>query len=655
MCGIAGIYSFMRDLKIDINLLQEMTQRIRHRGPNDEGFMLIDSRDGGFRSFCGSDSAQAVKKSYPACDPGCAARLGFGFRRLPTLELSESGHQPMTDAELGLAIIFNGEIYNHRQLRRDLEALNYRFFSHSDTEVILKAYHAWGEDCVHRFNGMWAFSIWDAHRQSLFLSRDRFGIKPLYYAHDRDFFYWASEIKQILAAPIDRDQNKAMIWRSMKVNAMIVYDDETYWHSVKALKPGHNILLDSSGMQIKEYYSLDPNTFQSSKLSFDKATARYRELFLESLNLQLQSDVEVAASLSGGLDSGAIVSMTAPRLDYLLRTFSTYYDADPALDERAYIEIIAANSNIQTNYIAPTAQNALDWWEKASYLNDLPIGSGFVSQYALMKSVHEAGIRVLLSGQGSDEMSAGYRHAVYRYYADLLRGMKLGRFGREIRHLLREDPLSSISNLGKITLSAAMPESRLYLLEAQRYRFEAFNEDFYTEAVLDADGKLMGKISDVKGSRLSSFLLNMMHNTSLGTLLHFEDRMSMAHSVESRVPFLDHRLVEFVFSLPSEYKIRPPLRKVIHRAALRDYVPKEISMRRDKGIFGSPFHSTWMRGELKPYIRDILFSTEFRSRGIWNLPLIHERWQKFVAGRNEDAEMLYNVVSLELWHRAFAG
>jgi asparagine synthase (glutamine-hydrolysing) len=654
MCGIAGIYSLNQTQKIDLEVLQEMTRRVRHRGPNDEGLLAIDIPRQRVQAWSGKDSTATVKSLYPRCDPAYPAQLGLGFRRLPIVELSESGHQPMYDAELGLALVFNGEIYNHPELRRELEAKGYSFFSGSDTEVILKAYHAWGEACVQHLIGMWAFSLWDLFNQSLFLSRDRFGIKPLYYALDHDFLYWGSEIKQMLAAPISRAQNHAMIWRSMKVNAMMVYDDETYWQEIKALKPGHNLLLDGSGMQIKEYYALDPQSFEQCTLSFDQATARYRELFLDSLQMHLRGDVEIAAALSGGLDSSAIACMAAPTLSYPLQTFSTYYEDDPALDERAYIEIIAAKSNIRTNYIAPRADDALSWWQRATYLNDLPIASGFVSQYALMQKVHEAGMRVLLSGQGSDEMSGGYRHASYRYFADLLRGLKVGRFGRDMGHFLQANPLKSLGNLGKIALSVALPESRLYALEARSYRFEPFSKEFCAEARQSAEGNFMSQISDLPGSRLSSFLFNMMQSTSLLTLLHFEDRMSMAHSVESRVPFLDHRLVEFVFSLPSVYKIQPPLRKVIHRAALRDCVPQEIAARKDKGIFGSPFYRLWMSGELKHYIQDILYSPEFRNRGIWDLPRIHNRWQRFLSGSDNHAEMLYNVVSLELWHRSFA-
>lgn len=649
MCGIAGIFSLKGDIPIDVSLLQIITDRVAHRGPYDEGFLLPQLGTDKVLAFCGKDSPEAVQQKIPRLNPSLKSRIGFGFRRLPTLDLQESGHQPMYDPELKLMIVFNGEIYNHFELRAELQGLGYVFFSSSDTEVLLKAYHAWGDGFLHRLNGMWAFAIWDPTNDRLFCARDRYGIKPFYYAKAAGMLYFGSEMKQLLACPIDKSHNNAMIWRSMKINAMMVYGEETYWQAIHALMPGHTMVVQNGDIIIKEYYSLDIQSFESSQLTFLEAQEKYRELFLDSLKLQTRSDVEVAASLSGGMDSSAIVCNASTYLPYKMRTFSTYYAEDPALDERSWIELIAAYTGCQANFIAPTADDAIAWWDKATYLNDLPLASGFVSQFALMKTVHENGIRVLLSGQGSDEISGGYFHASYRYYADLLRSLRLKKFGREIPAMLSTNILQSLARIGKIGLSTAMPESALYRLEFQHYRFDPFNKDFRQNAALNHG--ILDRISDIPASRLTNFLYNMMRNTSIQTLLHFEDRMSMGNSVESRVPFLDHRLVELVFTLPSEYKIKPPMQKVIHREAMKDIVPREIYERRDKGIFSSPFYRKWMRDELTGYIRDIIYSKEFRQRGIWQLDLIHEKWQGFQKGKMADAEMLFNVIALETWAR----
>lgn len=653
MCGISGIYCYQADKSIDFALLKGMTDRIVHRGPDDEGYLLADVKSGKIYSYCGEDSPSDVKSHMCFHQREDIAQLGFGFRRLPTLELHESGHQPMYDQELGVAIIFNGEIYNHTELRTELETLGYSFFSHSDTEVLLKAYHAWGEDFLHRLNGMWSFAIWDIPARKLFCSRDRYGIKPFYYAVQDGVLYWGSEIKQLLLAPISKTLNQAMIWRSMKINALMVYNDETYWQSVHCLLPGHKLIVQNAQIRIEEYYHLDVENFGKSRISFVDAVQHYRELFLDSLKLQLRSDVEVAASLSGGMDSSAIVCSAIGLVDYRLQTFSTYYEDDPALDERPWIKKIALSTGVRSHYIAPQASDAIAWWDHATYLNDLPLASGFVSQFALMKSTHEHGVRVLLSGQGSDEISGGYRHATYRYYADQLRSLKLGRFAKEIPAFWDRNILKSMGKLGKIGLSTMLGESRLYDLEFRAYRFEPFSPDFIQQAKAQCDQGMLSKIQDIPGSRLSNFLYNMMRNTSIQTLLHFEDRMSMGNSVEGRVPFLDHRLVDLVFSLPSEYKIQPPYRKVIHRKAMQPFVPESIAKRKDKGIFSSPFYSRWMRGELKHFFEDIIYSPELRRRGIWNTKKIHNKWQGYLAGRDADAEMLFNVIALEKWARQF--
>ncbi|HPI25665.1 MAG: asparagine synthase (glutamine-hydrolyzing) [Candidatus Cloacimonetes bacterium] len=653
MCGISGIYCYQADRSVDFALLKGMTDRIVHRGPDDEGYLLADVTSGKIYSYCGEDSPGELKGHMCLHQREDVAQLGFGFRRLPTLELHESGHQPMYDRELGLAIIFNGEIFNHHELREELQTKGYRFFSHSDTEVIIKAYHAWGEDALKRLNGMWAFAIWNIKARKLFCSRDRYGIKPFYYAIQEGVLYWGSEMKQLLLCPIPKTLNKAMIHRSLKINALMVYDDETYWQSVHCLLPGHKLIVQNGKIEISEYYHLDIENFEKNPISFDDAVQQYRELFLDSLKLQTRSDVEVAASLSGGMDSSAIVCSAKALLDYPMQTFSTYYDDDPALDERKWIARIAQHTGVNTHYIAPTAKNAIDWWDHATYLNDLPLASGFVSQYALMKSTHEQGIRVLLSGQGSDEISGGYRHATYRYYADLLRGLQFSRFYREIPAFMDKSISRSLGNIAKIGLSTFAPESRLYNLEFKAYRFEPFSDDFIDQANAQSGDGILSHIHDIEGSRLTNFLYNMMRNTSIQTLLHFEDRMSMGNSVEGRVPFLDHRLVDFVFSLPSEYKIKPPYRKVIHREAMKSCVPEAVAQRKDKGIFSSPFYSKWMRGELKPFVQEIIHSPQFRNRGIWNVTKIHDKWQGYLAGKDHNAEMLFNVIALEVWARQF--
>jgi asparagine synthase (glutamine-hydrolysing) len=505
---------------------------------------------------------------------------------------------------------------------------------------------------VEHFNGMWAFAIWDAKHKKLFCSRDRYGIKPFYYAIANNFLYWGSEMKQLLCAPIEKSLNKAMIWRSMKINALMVYEDETYWQQIHNLLPGHSLIVVNGTAELKEYYHLDVEGFEKSNLCFEDAVAEYRRIFLDSIALQMRSDVEIGATLSGGMDSSAIVCSAVEHTHKPLQSFSSFYADTPALDERQWIDLIVQQTKGKSHLVSPNASDAQEWWAKATYINDLPIAAGFVSQYAVMQKAHTEGIKVLLSGQGSDELNGGYRHAAYRYFADQLRNLQLVKLRQELPGYLKDAKWSAkLGNLGKIGLSAMLTESALYHLEFNYYRFEPFNESFTSQAKQESNERILARIGNLKTSRMSNFLFNMMHSTSIQTLLHFEDRISMANSVESRVPFLDHRLVDLVFSLPSEFKSKPPQTKLLHRAAIKDSIPEAVYNRKDKGIFSSPFYQEWMKGGLKPFILEILGSAEFRSRGIWNLPKINSNWQRYLAGDMRPAEMLYNVIALEIWFR----
>lgn len=654
MCGIAGIHS-LNGKAIDLKLLSIMTSLVSHRGPDDEGYLTATRASKVMSCFSGQESTDEIKAKYPLLNYCTSASTGLGFRRLSIIDLAECGHQPMVDNELGIAISFNGEIYNYLELKAELIRHGYRFFSSSDTEVILKAYHAWGDACVGKFIGMWAFALWDNGNQRLFCSRDRYGIKPFYYVLDANYLYLGSEIKQLLTATCQPELNKAMIWRSLKINSLLVYDDETYWQQIKSLKPGYNLSVSNGIMEIKQYYTMVTDTFESSDLSFKAAIAEYQALFLDAISLQVRSDVPVGASLSGGMDSSAIVCSATRKLAEPMHTFSSYYADTPALDERKWIEIIVKRTASISHLLTADAEDAINWWDRATIINDMPIAAGFVSQYAVFNTAKQQGIKVLLSGQGSDEINAGYRHASYRYFADLLRGLQMGKLRKELPKYLRaEDNQSGYSKLAKIGLSAIFPESALYRLEFSLLRFEPFSKAFRQEASLQAEAGMLSRIVDIKASRLSNFLYNMMHNTSIQTLLHFEDRMSMANSVESRVPFLDNRLVDFVFKLPSRYKLQPPYNKLLHRKAMKPLIPEEIYLRKDKGIFSSPFYAQWMRGGLCSYLSDILNSSKFRQRGIWDLAVINKQWQKYLSGDNQPAEMLYQVFALEQWFRNVA-
>lgn len=652
MCGISGILSLDGHKSVDLRLLERMTEAVRHRGPDDAGYFCVQA--GGGAQYAAKDSTDQVKELYPPLDRGQKASLGFGFRRLAILELGAGGHQPMSDLELGLHIVFNGEIYNHPELRLELLERGYDFASHSDTEVILKAYHAWGEDCVRRFNGIWAFALWDDTSKTLFCSRDRFGVKPFYYCVHARKLHFGSEIKQLLATGVDPSLNLPMLWRSMKINSLLVYGEETFWNGIKALEPGHNMSVKDGRIALKRYHRLDPASFEGSELSFDQAVERYRGLFQRAVRWQMRSDVEVGACLSGGLDSSAIVCTAAPLAEKPMRTFSSWFGDVPALDERKWINAVTLAAGTRSHLVSPSPEDAMAWFSEVTWFNDLPTGSGFAAQYGVMKLAQRQGIKVLLDGQGSDELTAGYRHAQYRYLADLIRSPKRGKLLSELGSYLRGKKVGErLGGLAKTLASAVMPESGLYEQEFRHLRFEPFNLEFTAKAKSALQGPALAKLEDLAGGRLSNFLYNMVYYTSLPTLLHFEDRMSMAAGIESRVPFLDHELAEFAFTLPSAYKVSPPRGKLIHRSAVGDIVPPAIRDRKDKAVFGSPFTQLWLRGELRGEVESLINSAEFRRRGIWDLPRIRENWQRYLRGDSKPAEMIFNIVALEIWFRGF--
>ncbi len=655
MCGIAGIYS-LNGNPIDQKLLLNMTDMIRHRGPDDEGYVLISAKDSKEVYASGNDTIPELKGTLPQLPVEYKADLAFGFRRLSIIDLSPKGHQPMSDIDGSCHIVFNGEIYNYLELRTELESLGHNFATHTDTEVIIESYKQWGTNCLTRFIGMWSFALYDMKAKALFCARDRYGIKPFYYTMDKDDFCFSSELKQLIPCLNSKDLNLPMLWRSMKINALLAYGEETFFQQIKALKPGHCAILKNGILSVQCYDEWDISAFEQSKLSFPDAVDEYRRIFLDSVKLQMRSDVEVGSCLSGGMDSSAIVCTAASLTDKPFQTFSSYYAEDKTLDERQWIKLVAEQTKAVSHLVSPTFDKTIQWFEQATWHNDLPVGAGFVSQYAVMQLAREKGVKVLLDGQGSDELTAGYNHSFYRFFADQLRQGKLMQMDKLMHQYFKGKPVGVIlKSVPKIFMSAFLSENQLYNIEFNHYRFDPFNTDFQAKASAQLHSKqdLLSEIKDLPTSRLSNFLYNMMHSTSIQTLLHYEDRMAMAHGVESRVPFLDHRLVEFAFSLPSSYKINPPHGKYVHREAMKDIIPAAIYNRKDKAIFSTPFYSSWLKDKLSPYVTEIFHSAEFRQRGIYNLPLIEQKWSAFKSDSKADGEMLFNVLALETWFRTF--
>jgi asparagine synthase (glutamine-hydrolysing) len=646
MCGIGGIYN-IKGKPVDTVCLNAMTKAIRHRGPDDEGFLLVNTLNKSHKHCYDSDSINEIKASCSPLHNDFQANLGFGFRRLSIIDLSPKGHQPMSNEDETIWIVFNGEIYNYIEIREELKQAGYTFHSGSDTEVIIKAYQHWGENCLQRFNGMWSFALWDSKQNKLFCARDRFGVKPFNYYFDGNTFIFGSEVKQILANNIDKTINTDVIYKSFAIGSFLLNSDNTYFDKIQILPHSHYLTIKDGHFSITQYYDLPVAQFEKSTLNFADACEQYKSLFTDAIKLRMRSDVEVGSTLSGGLDSSAIVTLASNYTPRDFKTFSSYFTYQPQYDERKYIDLVVKKTNSIAHYVSAPASDVINDLGKITWHHDYPVmGSSPVAQYYVMKLSHQNNVTVLLDGQGSDELTGGYNHTFYRYYADLIRNNNLSRFTKEfIPYLKHNQKGSAVSKILKTLLILGMDEKSIYKSEA-KHKFNLLN--------LNNRSINLNEIKDLKDtSKLSNFLYNLVMSTSIQTLLHFEDRNSMAHSIESRVPFLDYRFVEFAFSLPSHYKVHKNYGKYIHREALKSIVPDEILNRKDKIGFLAPGENFWMRNEMKDFYYSLINSNDFKNRSIINVNQVKSEYEKYLKGDNSHAQMLWMVMALEVWFQQF--
>jgi asparagine synthase (glutamine-hydrolysing) len=611
MCGIAGFYSEKQQPESGLQLLDKMLESISHRGPDYRGVL--------------NDGA-----------------IYLGHNRLSIIDLSAEANQPMERDNL--VIIFNGEIYNYLEVREDLVKRGHHFKTSSDTEVILAAYQEWGTGCTDRFLGMWAFAIWDRTTKKIFCSRDRFGIKPFYYIFENGEFYFASEYKPLKLVPaFDGRLNFSQVSRGLQLG-WVTYKDETYFEKIRELPAAHHLLLENKELRISRYWDIDFT--KQIKGSFEEKKERFRELFFDSLRLHLRSDVPVAATLSGGIDSSAIVSgISALYPEQVLNTFSVYYEGKHGVDERPFIKEVVNKypKNINPVYYTPTEGELKEHFHRALHHADVPAtGSSFMSQYFIMKSIAENGIRVVLSGQGADDYLGGYMHSFYRLYADMLRKGKLLGFAKGLLQHKRLQEFSAgkaMSVMAKSIFSTITDEGGLYRYEYKKY-FPFLTDDRDDNDVLPEE----------KGNnRLNAFLYQLMQLSSLPTLLHYEDRNSMAYSIESRVPFLDHRLVEFGFALGNEDKIHHGSTKYILRESMRPELPPAIADRKDKKGFVTPGEVVWLRGPLS-----YLLEEDMSDLPMIDLQKAKQVLNDFKKGDNRNANLVWRLVVLNYWRKYIA-
>ena len=624
MCGIAGFAGHNQRLSTEerARVLDRMCRVIRHRGPDDQGLMVTDD-------------------------------VALGMRRLSIIDLA-NGHQPMSGEDGSVSVVFNGEIYNYQELQRELEALGHRFQTHSDTETIVHAYEEYGSACVERLRGMFAFAIWDKHKRRLFIARDRAGKKPLYYTQTpQGTFIFGSELKSLLEHPETR--------REINTEALDAYlsfgyvpDPLSIFRGIYKLPPGHHLTLDGDRLSIKQYWDFSYIEPSPAGARDEDYMEELRRLLDEAVRVRLVSEVPLGAFLSGGIDSSTVVALMARHMDQPVKTFSIGFHED-SFNELKYARIAA--KHFRTDHhefiVTPEICDVID--ELAWHFDEPFADSSAIPTYMVSKLAREF-VTVVLSGDGGDELFAGYT----RYMVDRKRS-GFARLPRVLRRQLMQ-PLSRRLPHGAWGRNYL---NNVALDPLERYRdsvsiFTSLNKlSLYTADFregLRRDGSTLPSFQDyaahVKTGEPLDALLYIDSKTYLpGDILTKVDRMSMAASLESRVPLLDHKLIEFVTRIPASMKMKGMETKHILKRAVRDFVPPEILDRPKQG-FGVPLQK-WINEQLRARIRETLTGQRARQRDYIDQRYVNILLDEHERHRRDHSAQLWSLFMLELWSQIF--
>lgn len=653
MCGIAGIYDFA-SRPVDLRLLEAMTQVLAHRGPDGEGYVLLaPGRKEKPVAVTGplSSSLRTVPRSHS---------VGFGHRRLAILDRSPLGRQPMVSEDERAWITYNGEVYNYVELRQELQQLGWRFRSMSDTEVILNAYLQWGQDCLPRLNGMFAFAIWDCVHDHLFCARDRLGMKPFYYRLAGDRLVFGSEIKALLQdSSMGCSPNLRMI-HDFLAFGLQDHSEETFFEGVRQLPPGHSLVVEDGRLKLVQWWDVDLSE-PLPEMSEEEAVRSFRRLFEDAVRLHLRSDVPVGSCLSGGLDSSSIVCTVQALLaknqgagfaggaSRRLKTFSSCFE-DQACDERPYLRQVVERADTDSLEVFPDGRKLFDDMPNILWFQEEPFGgTSYLAQWTVMKAASEHGATVLLDGQGGDELLCGYHGYWGSHWGDLVRGGQVRNLVHEARAYQRQQARihpTVWANVARATLPTGLvAQVRSWLQGHGSWMHPGFAGQYRDRSRwLDYEGPF----STALESHVSAYL----KTHSLPALLHHEDRNSMAFSIEARLPFLDTRLVDFLIRLPARYKLKEGRTKVILREAMAGILPEAVRRRTDKMGFATP-QDQWLRNRLRPDL-EALFSTKaFEQRGYWDPRRLKIAYRQYCEGGGRIGASVWRWACLELWHQRF--
>lgn len=637
MCGIAGFTT--RDTRgIPDEVVNRAIRLLRHRGPDDYGF--LSCRD--HVSYLGRDVTKQV----------AGARLLLVHRRLSILDLSESGWQPMQSPDGRYTIVYNGEIYNYLELRSELRHSGWRFRGNSDTEVLLAAFATWKEAALPRLVGMFAFAVLDSVEHTLFLARDFFGIKPLYYVNAEVGVGFASEIKVLLdCLEIKRQINPGRLYDFLRYG-MSDFGGETMLRSVRQLPPAHWMRIDLRTQAVREpvcYWALPEE--RTNDVSFDEAATEVRARFLNNVELHLRSDVPVGAALSGGIDSSAIVAamrhVGGRRLD--LRTFS-YIPSDTKTSEERWIDVVGRASDATMHKIRPEEDALAGDLRRVMHFHDEPLGGmSAIAQNHVFQEARREGVKVMLDGQGADEVLGGYHLFLGARIATLIRH---GHWGQAARLLAKCSQLPDCSHLGMTaqTLSCLLPPSlQAPLRRLIRRDLEPswINRNWFRAFDVSPKVRTYTNQRDVLHAQLCRAM-----TTGLPRLLRFEDRNSMNHSIESRVPFLTPAFVTFLFTLPEHYIISPDgVSKSVFRAAMRGLVPDTILDRQDKAGYPTPGRR-WLEA-VSPWVEQTLNRENASCIPALCLREVRREWNLMTSGKRQFNLSVWRSLNLISWSADF--
>ncbi|WP_406657740.1 asparagine synthase (glutamine-hydrolyzing) [Methanolobus sp. ZRKC2] len=605
MCGVTG-FNWKDEL-----LLRKMCESIKHRGPDGKGIYVDE-------------------------------QVSLGHRRLEVLDLSEKYQQPISNEDNTILLTYNGRIYNFPEIREELIKKGHTFKSQSDSEVVIHSYEEYGADCVQHFNGMWAFCIYDKAKNILFLSRDRFGIKPLYYYFDGEKFIFSSEIKAILEHDILRKENRGIVFDYLYFN-LTDHSEDTFFSGIKRLMPSHSLIFDlsSNKMEISRYYNIEEKVIDGAN-----DPRKIKELFTEAVDRALVSDVPMGSCLSGGIDSSSIVvTMRKIQPEEQIKTFSMKFPGEN-IDEAPYQKDVCDKVDSINYGVTPMPSELISDLKELFLTQEEPFsGTSVYGQYRIMQLAHDNGVRVLMDGQGADQVLSGSNYFNGYYYYEMLKRLEVANFFREATQCYSKS--KSFIHLVYLGLRVTPDEIKRYLYNNRKAPYLA--RGFIEENAARED--MRWHISSLSEAAYSSVLFY-----ALPHLLRFVDKNSMRFSIESRVPFLDHNLAEYLLSMPNELRVYDGVTKYAFRQAMEEELPASILSRNDKIGFETP-EEKWLKDEaVKPVIHNIISSKSFMARDFWNWEKIQDMYDKLLKGESSAIFVgteIWRCISIELWIRLF--